>query len=64
LLRQPFSYCANGQVNLSTMLHKVIDGEVTVNLIISPSPDQIIQNSDKLVVIGNRKGLIDIANIE
>jgi trk system potassium uptake protein len=34
------------------------------NLIISPSPDQIIQNGDKLVVIGHREDLNDFANIK
>jgi trk system potassium uptake protein len=34
------------------------------NLIISPSPDQIIQNGDKLVVIGPRDDLNDFANIK
>lgn len=34
------------------------------NLIISPSPDQIIQNGDKLVVIGHREGLNDITSIK
>jgi trk system potassium uptake protein TrkA len=32
------------------------------NLIISPSPDQIIQNGDKLVVIGHRNDLNDFAD--
>jgi trk system potassium uptake protein len=34
------------------------------NLIISPSPDQIIQNGDKLVVIGHREDLNDFTNIK
>lgn len=34
------------------------------NLIISPSPDQIIQNGEKLVVIGHREDLNDFANIK
>jgi trk system potassium uptake protein len=34
------------------------------NLIISPSPDQIIQNGDKLVVIGHREDLNEFANIK
>jgi trk system potassium uptake protein len=34
------------------------------NLIISPSPDQIIQNGDKLVVIGHRDDLNEFVNIE
>jgi trk system potassium uptake protein len=34
------------------------------NLIISPSPDQIIKNEDKLVVIGHREDLNDFANIK
>jgi trk system potassium uptake protein len=34
------------------------------NLIISPSPDHIIQNGDKLVVIGHREDLNDFANIK
>jgi trk system potassium uptake protein len=34
------------------------------NLIISPSPDQIIQNGDKLVVIGHREDLNDFGNIK
>jgi trk system potassium uptake protein len=34
------------------------------NLIISPSPDQIIRNGDKLVVIGPRDDLNDFANIK
>ncbi|MEH7306841.1 potassium channel family protein [Neobacillus drentensis] len=34
------------------------------HLIISPSPDQIIQNGDKLVVIGHRDDLNDFANIK
>jgi trk system potassium uptake protein len=33
------------------------------DLIISPSPDQIIQNGDKLVVIGHREDLNDFTNI-
>lgn len=34
------------------------------DLIISPSPDQIIQNGDKLVVIGHREDLNDFTNIK
>jgi trk system potassium uptake protein len=34
------------------------------NLIISPSPDHIIQNEDKLVVIGHREDLNDFAKIK
>ncbi|TDL63429.1 TrkA family potassium uptake protein [Rhodococcus qingshengii] len=33
------------------------------DLIITPSPDQIIQNGDKLVVIGHREDLNDFTNI-
>jgi trk system potassium uptake protein TrkA len=34
------------------------------NLIISPSPDQIIQNGDKVVVIGHREDINEFANIK
>lgn len=34
------------------------------NIIISPSPDQIINREDKLVVIGNREDLSEFANIK
>jgi trk system potassium uptake protein len=34
------------------------------NIIISPSPDQIINKEDKVVVIGNREDLIKFANIK
>ncbi|WP_040203391.1 potassium channel family protein [Neobacillus jeddahensis] len=34
------------------------------NLIISPSPDQIMKNGDKLVVIGHRRDLNDFVNIK
>lgn len=34
------------------------------NLIITPSPDQIIENGDKLVVIGHREELTDLANLK
>ncbi|MFB3164609.1 TrkA family potassium uptake protein [Neobacillus sp. 179-J 1A1 HS] len=34
------------------------------NIIISPSPDQILQEGDKLVVLGNRENINEFANIK
>jgi trk system potassium uptake protein len=34
------------------------------NIIISPSPDQILQEGDKLVVLGNRENINQFANIK
>ncbi len=34
------------------------------NLIISPSPDQVLREGDKLVVIGHRDDITEFANIK